>query len=120
MYSWVLGMLLVLLTLVARADERTADAGNFQFRAASSLFSTDAYPVSTGPDASFYGSSEDSLRLQQARSRQLATFRDNIYNALGISDLIPRGSFMAAGMKTEWHLNTPNRNTVEFRLEARW
>src|ERR1700745_2484504 len=105
MYTWMAGIALLLLCLVARADEGTDSLG-LHAAADNSLqtvFSqSSAVPVAAAPGASYYGGSEDSLRILAAPRQQLATFRDHIYNALGISHLIPRGSFMAGGMQTEW------------------
>jgi len=124
MYTWICGALLILLTLVARADDRTDQDGRFAFRGDSSLLAgfsgAGSSPVVVAPDASYYGGSEDSLRIMEAQRLQLASFRDHIYNALGISHLIPRGDFFAGPVHAEWRLNTPNRNTIELRLEARW
>lgn len=124
MYTWICGALLVLLTLVARADDRSDQDGHFAFRGDSSMLAglsgAAANPVAAAPDASYYGGSEDSLRIMEVQREQLATFRDQIYSALGISHLIPRGNFLAGPLHAEWRLNTPNRNTIELRLEARW
>lgn len=124
MYTWIGGALLLLLTLVARADDRSDQEDHFAFRGDSSLLAgfsgAGASPVAAAPDASFYGGSEDSLRIMEAQREQLATYRDQIYNALGISRLIPRGNFLAGPLHAEWRLAAPNRNTVELRLEARW
>jgi len=124
MYTWLCGALLLLLTLVAHADERTPTMGNFQFRADNSLFADFSSPASsviaTAPNPSFYGGSEDSLRVLAAQQVQMSNFRERIYNSLGISHLIPRGNFMAGAVQASWHVDVPNRNTLELKVEARW
>jgi hypothetical protein len=119
-----LGAILVFVTVAAHADGNIGSAG-FQFRNNLTL----AGVAQAGDNSSYHTAyytpdgayaAANSFQIELERQRQWAALRERFYEAIGIDEYIPRGSFMTGGLQTNWHLTASTQRTLEFSLDARW
>lgn len=116
-----LGALLAVMALAAHAD----DSSHFLLRGNPSLAGITQGNDNSDPARSYYTpdgawAALNAEQIDQARQRQLAAVREQIYEAIGIADYIPRGEFFIGNLKTSWHLNATLQHSVAFSIEARW
>jgi hypothetical protein len=124
MSPWFLGAILVLSTMAAHADD-PASPPDFVFGHARTLASATQAGDDLGHASSFYTpdggyAAFNAVQIEVERQQRWAAFRERIYEAIGIADYIPRGSFLTGGLKTNWHLTATTDRVLEFSLDARW